>query len=444
MLLLNELHAILHGILSDANIRFLHDIIRCFYCVQKNITVRGLSRYSAYDKRSFFRFLGANVDWVSLRLALLRRFVVTTGPSGPYILALDETVEGKSRKRTHGMGKFYSSTLEKAIGGICFSALSLIDTSRASSYLLGVEQLVHTEADKQRIAAQKQLKAAAGAGTVETKSKGRPAGSKNKQRAAPDNASFRAFKALLDAVVPKLPPLGIQVCYLVADSAFSALHHVEEVRRHGLHLISKLAHNTALYKPRAKLRGKGLVVGERLNLYDLPKEYLKETRKEDGRTVLVYQFEALNPSLKGCILNIVVIQTAAKSGEVGIKILVSTDLGLAHDLVEKYYHLRFQIEFDFDLAKHSFGLSSFKNFKEKNVTNFSNIVFFMCTYNQVALERERINTGNPNLSVNDLKIIQNYRYIAKDAINKVRKSPTLIFNNAFWDNYQPEMIINRA
>jgi len=68
----------------------------------------------------------------------------------------------------------------------------------------------------------------------------------------------------------------------------------------------------------------------------------------------------------------------------------------------------------------------------------------MCTYNKIALERERKKTGNENLSTNDLKIIQNYRFIAKNAITKVRKDPSLIFNNASWDNYHPEILINVA
>ncbi|NJL76895.1 MAG: hypothetical protein HC892_19610 [Saprospiraceae bacterium] len=143
------------------------------------------------------------------------------------------------------------------------------------------------------------------------------------------------------------------------------------------------------------------------------------------------------------MLNVVVILSISKTGgKTGIKILFCTDLELSYDLVEKYYCLRFQIEFDFDDAKHRFGLSSFKNYKEKNLTNFVNMIFFMCTYNKIALEREREKTGNPNLSTNDLKIIQNYRFIAKSVINQVRKRPDLIFNTAFWNNYKPEILIN--
>jgi len=447
MLLLNELIAVSNDLLSAANIRFLHNIINCFYCVQKDITVRSLSRFSEYSTRSFFRFLKTNVDWVSLRIALVQKFVINSDDNRVYILALDETVEGKSRKKTYGMSKFFSSTLDKVVDGISFSAISLIDTTRAVSYMLGVEQLTYTDKDKARILAQKEQKKEAKkrqeAG--EAKPKGRQKGSKNKTEKEPDNPSFRAFKSLLDVVMSKLKTIKLPLCYFVADSAFAALHHVKEVQKHGLHLISKMAYNTALHKARPKKRGNGTTGGERYDLYNLDEAYLKETRYEADKTIKVYQIQALNPSLKDVLLNVVVILSISKAGEKkGIKILFCTDLGLSYDLVEKYYSLRFQIEFDFDDAKHRFGLSSFKNYKEQNVTNFVNMIFFMCTYNKIALEKERKKSGNENLSVNDLKIIQNYRFIAKSVINKVRKRPDLIFNSAFWDNYSPEISINRA
>jgi len=158
MLLLNELTAVFNGLLSAADIGFLHNIITCFYCVQKDITVRSLSRYSEYSTRSFFRFLKTNLDWVSLRIALVLKFAVNSAEDSAYILALDETVEGKSRKNTYGIGDFFSSTLDKVIKGVSFSAISLIDTKQEVSYILGVEQLIYTDKDRARILAQKEEK----------------------------------------------------------------------------------------------------------------------------------------------------------------------------------------------------------------------------------------------------------------------------------------------
>jgi hypothetical protein len=53
-----------------------------------------------------------------------------------YIMAVDEVVEGKSGHHSHGLAKFYSACSQKSIQGICFFALSLINSRTKKSYLL--------------------------------------------------------------------------------------------------------------------------------------------------------------------------------------------------------------------------------------------------------------------------------------------------------------------
>ncbi|NJL76896.1 MAG: hypothetical protein HC892_19615 [Saprospiraceae bacterium] len=165
-----------------------------------------------------------------------------------------------------------------------FSAISLIDTKEAISYMLGVEQLIYTDKDRARISAQKEEKKEAkkrqAAG--QAKRKGRQQGSRNKDKEEVDNASFRAFKSLLSAVMQKVKTvkLKLPIQYFVGDSAFTALHHIKEVQKYGLQLISKMACNAALYKARPKKRGDGMTHGARYDLYNLEQAYLKQTREE--------------------------------------------------------------------------------------------------------------------------------------------------------------------
>jgi hypothetical protein len=42
------------------------------------------------------------------------------------------------------------------------------------------------------------------------------------------------------------------------------------------------------------------------------------------------------------------------------------------------YYLRFLIEFDFREARQHFGFSNFKNYQEKNLTNFVKLNLRMC------------------------------------------------------------------
>jgi putative transposase len=71
-------------------------------------------------------------------------------------LAVDEVVEGKSGRHSHGLAKFYSSCSQKSIQGICFFALSLIKVRTKQSFLLNSLQVVYSQEDKQRIAAKKE------------------------------------------------------------------------------------------------------------------------------------------------------------------------------------------------------------------------------------------------------------------------------------------------
>lgn len=447
MPLLIELTIVLNGLLSHANIRFLREIISSFYCVQKDITTKSLSRYSEYSVRTFFRFLKTEwIDWLSIRVKIFRFFVFA--PTRTYILAVDETVEGKSRKKSYGISRFYSSIADKAINGICLFGFSLIETESRHSYFINVEQVVYTEEDRARIKAEraKKKEAAARNKKGEAKTKGRKKGTKNKPKVENPTASFRAFKKGFNALTTAFKECfqNINVPYLVADSAYGSKDYIEQVQGQGIHFISKMYHNAALYVPKPKKRGQGITAGEKFDLYNLADSYLKEQTEDDEFTYKTYQIQALSLSVKGHLLNVVVELAIPKASgkKIGIRILFSTDLELSHTLMKDYYSLRFQIEFDFRDAKQHFGLSSFKNYKKENLTNFVNLCFFMCLVNKILLKQFRNQCQNENLNTMDLKILFSYRYIAKDVINRARKSPESIFMKGFCDTLIPETLIN--
>ena len=74
-------------------------------------------------------------------------------------MVADETVESKVGKCSHGISKFYSGTTGKSVKGVCFFGMSLIDTVSRTSFFLGVQQVVYSDADKARIAESKAKKA---------------------------------------------------------------------------------------------------------------------------------------------------------------------------------------------------------------------------------------------------------------------------------------------
>ncbi len=141
------------------------------------ITTRSLLRYTQVSLRTLFRFLKDSYDWIAIRVSLFK--VYCYEPDAPYLLVADETVEGKSGKRSHGLDYYYSSIAGHPIAGICFFGMSLVNVNSGISYFLGTYQVIRTAEDKARIAAEKQRKKAGNKRAAQSKkrSAGRKKGS---------------------------------------------------------------------------------------------------------------------------------------------------------------------------------------------------------------------------------------------------------------------------
>jgi len=450
MLSISQLTTVLQAVLSKTKIKQLADIIQCFYCVRYATTTRSLSRYSAYSRRSLFRFLKEDYPWIGIRIMLLKSFVFRQDKH--FIAAIDEVVEGKSGKLSFGLSRFYSSVAQKPIAGICFFGLSLIDVNKGCSYFLATQQVVYTPTDKKRMeqAKKKRKEAKQRAAKGEALAKGRKKGSKNRPKQPVETASLRAFTSLwqesLSLIKTYLPT--IKLTHLVADSAYSSLAYIKLAQDKGLHLISRLATNAALYQLyQGAYQGKGprKTYGDKWNLYGLSPAHCQAIEQDKGYRYEFYQVQALSKSIKGIALNVVVLKTIHLStNKERIHIFFSTDLHLDYQTIIKYYSLRFQIEFDFRDAKQHFGLSHFKNYKEKNLTNFVNLSLLMSLVSKILLETYRSTLHMEQLSVLDLKILFNARYTAKKLFKLTHNQPESIFNEHFCDHFIPDDLINAA
>ncbi len=446
MLPINELTNLLQGTMTNANIRVYLQLIASFFCVRYEITTKSLSRYSDYSKRHIFRFLKENHDWLKIRVAIFNFYV--HNDENHYIVAVDETVEGKSGKSSFGIDRFYSSCAQKTIKSVCFFALSLINVKTKTSYMIDSQQVVYTEEDKKRIEAQKQKTKEGNKRTKEGKNlkKGRTKGSCNK-KCENHSVSFRTFKGMWLSAVQLLKSVckRIKITHLVADSAYGTSDYLNLAYFYGIYLISKLNKNAALYACAPKIEGKRGApkkYGEKIDLGNIDEKYLKVIKTENENTYKYYQFEAYSKSIKNIKLNIVVQKIINKAGKISINIWFTNDLTLDYSTILEYYSMRFQIEFDFRDAKQHFGMSDFKNYTKPNLTNFVNMSFTMTLLSKVILEKSRNETNNPKVSILDLKIIANAQYTARNII-KWLQIP--INNNIYLTqicSYIPGEIIN--
>jgi putative transposase len=314
-----------------------------------------------------------------------------------YIAAGDEVVFGKAGKETYGIGRFFSSLQNRVIPGLSFFTFSVIDVKERQSYPIQAVQMVKAKDDKPKKAKQKSAKA-------EKRPVGRPKGSKNKKDEkpllSPELLRIQPVLQVFLAIVKGV--LAFQ--YLVMDGHFGNYPSAWMVLQTGLHFVSKLRCDAALYEPFAgRYRGRGPhpKYGDKVDVRKMKKKYLKSDEKEDGIRTQTYQATLLNKEFAAPINVVIVLKTNLSTHVQAHIILFSTDLKLAQEKIYDFYTLRFQIEFNFRDAKQYWGLDDFMNVKEVAVTNAANLSFFMANFSSILLRRFREN--NPEFSILDLK-----------------------------------------
>jgi putative transposase len=283
------------------------------------------------------------------------------------------------------------------IPGLSFFVFSVIDVQQRQSYPIQVAQMVKPEGEQ----AQKEKKKPAKGKKC---SVGRPKGSKNKKDEKPTlSAELLRIQPVLQAFLAVLRGV-LSISYLVMDGHFGNYPSAWMVRQTGLHFVSKLRHDAALYEPfSGKYRGRGPhpKYGDKVDVHKMKKKYLKSDQKEDGIRTQIYQATLLNKEFAFPINVVIVLKTNLSTKAQAHVILFSTDLELSYEKIMDFYTLRFQIEFNFRDAKQYWGLDDFMNVKEVAVTNAAHLSFFMVNFSSILLRRFR--EHNPQFSILDLK-----------------------------------------
>jgi hypothetical protein len=200
------------------------------------------------------------------------------------------------------------------------------------------------------------------------------------------------------------------------------------VRECGLHLISKLRHNAALYlpytgaKPR---RGPTPRYGDKLDDRHLPAEARVQAVTEGDLLSQTYQMTVWHKDFPDLLNVVIQVKTHLKSGKRAHVVLFSTDLTLSAARIVDYYSLRFQIEFNFRDAKQHWGLEDFMNVGETAVTNAANLAFLMVNLSAALLKPYR--EQQSDFSVLDLKTHYCARRYLDEAIKSLPDPPTTDF-----------------
>jgi putative transposase len=422
-------------------VRLLGIVSQAMLCCNGRITMLGLSRWSSKggSYRSIQRLYGSTVNWLQLNWLFFKANRLKK--EEVYLLAGDETTVTKSGNSTHGLGRFFSSTHGRAVKGLNFLSLCLVGVSSGQAVPLLMEQMegdmkketqvkkepvkeeakgeketqVKKEPAKEEAKGKKetQVKKEPAKGEAkgkketqvkkETGVKGRPKGSKNKNRSEPELTPY--LKWMKEHIQLALNMIGqqISIAYYVYDGAFGNNPCLQMVLSCGLHMISKLQCNSALWFPydgEYGGRGPHRKYGEKVDYKNLPEKYLKSKTVENGVEERIYQIQVWHKDFPE-LLNVTIIQRIhLKDGKSGHVVLFSDDLTLSYDKMILYYRLRFQIEFTFRDAKQYWGLEDFMNIKTTQVKNAANISMFMVNVSRFLTEQ---NVANTEPSILDIK-----------------------------------------
>lgn len=423
---MTEILALLQTIaplISKTTLRQMSQVIFGMLASSGRITMLGLSRWTEKggSYRTIQRFYSSELPWQAIHWLLVRLQFLK--PTSQYFIAGDEVVDSKAGKETYGLDRFFSSIQQRVISGLAFFTFSLVDVEAERSYPLQMTQVVRNAEEKAASKARKEAKKAT-AKTSEKRKLGRPKGSKNKSKKEvvlnPELLRIQtALKSLLETIGNYL-----SLVYIVMDGHFGNYPGAYMVRETGLHLISKMRSDAALYLPfegEHKKRGPKPKQGDKIDVRALPDKYLKETTTEDDLRTEIYQGQFINKEFDFPLNVVIVVKTNLKTSAQAHVILFSTDLEQAYDQIIKFYSLRFQIEFNFRDAKQFWGLEDFMNVKETAVTNAANLSLFMVNFSAALAEPFR--KQNPDFSMLDLKShYRGYRY-ATETIKMLPQKP---------------------
>ena len=245
---MTEILALLQNIaplLEKTTLRQISQVIFGMLVANGRITMLGLSRWTEKggSYRTIQRLYSSVLSWKAIQwLFFQKRFLKT---EDEYFIAGDEVVDSKAGKKTYGLDRFFSGIQQQVIPGLSFFTFSLVNVREEHSYPMQVTQMVKSAEEKATSKAKAEAKKVKKTG--EKKKPGRPKGSKNKdkQQVVFSPELLRIQKALKDL----LETVGttIALTYVVMDGHFGNYPSAFMVRLAGLHLISKLRFDAALY-----------------------------------------------------------------------------------------------------------------------------------------------------------------------------------------------------
>ena len=136
--------------------------------------------------------------------------------------------------------------------------------------------------------------------------------------------------ALFDLIVGAISPT-----HLALDGHFDHNYALQMARQMGLHLVSKLRHDSALYFPyQGPIRKRKY--GQKLNPRKIPEQFLCERTSDKGMQTEIYQTQVRHKEFAQLLNVVIIVKTNLKTQAQAHVILLSSDLDLSYQTVIDY------------------------------------------------------------------------------------------------------------
>ena len=390
--------------LSKTQCRQLAPIVLAMLAMTGRITQRNLSRWTKQggSYRTIQRFFHTSLPWREVKWRFFAHFLYREQDT--YLLAADETVLPKVGKKTYGVERFFSSVRGQPIPGLAFFAFALVSVQQRRAYPLCAEQVVRSQEEKEALRKNRARRKTKRKTRCAKKSPGRPAGSKNKNKTQkPLSPELQRILGWGQQVMALLQQ-KMAVRYLVLDGHFGNAGACQMARQLGLHLISKMRQDAAVFLQPTKEEKQAhprLKYGARVDYAHLPASYLVCSEEGERVRTQVYQIRCWHKEFAELLNVVILVKTDLGTQRVGHVVLFSSDLSLDALTLWDYYALRFQIEFVFRDAKQHFGLDDFMGVTPTSVANAVGLSLLMVNLSSALLPSLR--QVVPDAGIHDLK-----------------------------------------
>ena len=324
--------------LSKTDLRRMNWIIKAMLGMTGRVTMLGLSRWTGKggSYRTVQRFFNTAIPWPQVFGRFFEQHLYR--PEGEYFLVGDESVVTKSGKETHGLDYFFSGLMNRVVKGIAIFSLSLVSVEERRSYPLRVEQVVRTEAEKAAAKARKKKQVKKDKKAPKKKC-GRPKGSQNRDKTQVQlTPELKRIQKMVKKQLEMLQNL-VSVRYLALDGHFGNNHALQMVLQCGLHLISKLRHDAALYfiyDGKQKRKGPRKKYGQKIDYRNIPEKYLVKTSALGHIQTRIYRAVMLHRGFAQALNVVIITKTNLKTGAFASVNLFSSDLEITYDKIIDY------------------------------------------------------------------------------------------------------------